>query len=141
MTPYYFNIDQINVIIDPTDPHKSVTHRVSLFEFDFQDSDVLSISTIEHIGTGDYNLPIDDCREALLKILNQSKSCLITFPIGYNLLLDRFIFLNNFPSNIIINIVYRSRYFNDWHVTTDFKYLLKLKYGPQWANGIVVIEK
>ena len=45
---------RITTVVDPYDPHPLVTHRTSLFGTDLSGLDVLAISTLEHIGVGDY---------------------------------------------------------------------------------------
>ena len=56
---------------------------------------VLSISTIEHIGTTDYatnerqNIVDEDAAiNALKQILDDGEECLVSFPVGYNKYLD-----------------------------------------------------
>src|SRR4051812_26796604 len=55
VTPYYWP-GRIGRIVDPVDTHPRVTDRVSLFDMDFSGQTVLSLSTLEHVGEGDYGL-------------------------------------------------------------------------------------
>lgn len=58
VTPYYWP-RRVPHVVDPYDPHPYVTTRASLFDVDLSAGPVLSISTFEHIGIGDYGLPVD----------------------------------------------------------------------------------
>jgi hypothetical protein len=82
--------------VDPADPHSLVTLRRSLFEIDFSDRSVLSISTLEHVGTGQYGLGAETGQvlHAVAKVIGQARNCLLTVPVGYNDLLDKWLFAN-----------------------------------------------
>lgn len=56
VTLYYFKI--IHDVCDPADSHQNVNLKTSMFDIDLVGKNVLSISTIEHIGIGDYGVPI-----------------------------------------------------------------------------------
>jgi hypothetical protein len=119
-----------------------VNIKKSLFDIDLSMKNVISISTIEHIGTGDYNMPINEnCIEALDKILKESKNCLITIPIGFNKILDNYIASKSISAFAFIDIYYRSKKLNNWHHSTDLNKIKQISYGPLWANGILVISK
>ena len=51
VTPYYWP-RSVRTVIDPYDPNPLVTVRKSLFDADLTGVPVLSILTLEHIGTG-----------------------------------------------------------------------------------------
>jgi hypothetical protein len=92
VTPYYWP-NRISKVVDPTDKHPLVTHRASLFDVDITGRDVLSISTVEHVGLDDYNLNEDKSAiDAVHYIIDRANRFLITFPVGYNETLDQFIF-------------------------------------------------
>jgi hypothetical protein len=101
---------------------------------------VLSISTIEHIGTGEYNLAANPyrCITVLNKML-EAKVFLITFPIGANPLLDTYVehvVLRFNPA--IVSTISRSAdetWTQDENVKMDYKYNSPLPCG----NGICVI--
>ncbi len=90
--PYY----QDNVkheVIDPYDPRATI--RDFMENQDLMLMNVLSISTIEHIGTTDYatnerqNIVDKNAAiNALKQILDDGENCLISIPIGYNHFLD-----------------------------------------------------
>lgn len=140
VTPYYFVNNNIQDIVDPTDRHPRVNKKISLFEYDCRDRDVLSISTIEHIGTGDFGFKESRTAvDAVLKITNEAKSCLITAPIGYNPLLDRWASqkMDSLEQDIRLSILRRSVN-NHWEQLNAWE---GIEYTTLWANGLIVIEK
>lgn len=79
VTPYYFKY--VQEIVDPADD--KATDRRSLFEVDVTGRDVLSLSTIEHVGGDQYGLresktPLDAFRH-----LSKANRFLISFPYGW----------------------------------------------------------
>lgn len=90
--PYYSDIS--HEVIDPYDSKATITDFME--NHDLSLMNVLSISTIEHIGMTDYVVRgetqniVDELAavEALKQILNQSDNCLVSIPIGYNHILD-----------------------------------------------------
>lgn len=92
VTPYYWP-RRIPDIVDPTDPSHYVTRREGIESVDLTGRAVLSLSTFEHIGRGDYGLKADPpaAGRALDKLLQQSSRFLVTFPAGYNSWLDEHI--------------------------------------------------
>ncbi len=136
VTPYYFYYDKINEIIDPTDTHKRVTQK-SLFDCNLYGKNVLSISTIEHIGTSDYGMhERQNVIDAIEKIVSESASCLITAPLGYNNLLDKWVKENQ--NNKMVKLLLR-RLNNHWkEITGDYR---EIEYTPLWASGLVLIRK
>ena len=101
VTPYYWPA-RVADIVDPADQHRMVNIRKSLFDISLCGRKVLSVSTFEHIGTGEYNLERaqDSAFCALDKVMKEAESFLITVPVGYNKELDAFIFdrWQSFPS-------------------------------------------
>jgi hypothetical protein len=107
--PYYQSTD--HKVVDLYDEKATLTADV--MDVDYTGMNVLSISTIEHIGTTDYTEGWGGVTErtvvdenaailALKKILDESESCFITIPIGYNSPLDGWLrdnvhLLNCFP--------------------------------------------
>jgi hypothetical protein len=92
VTPYYWP-RRVNDIVDPTDTHPLVTRREGIETIDLAGRSVLSISTFEHIGRGDYGLNADPPAAglALDKLFRQSPRFLVTFAAGYNPWLDEHI--------------------------------------------------
>ena len=66
-------------------------------DVDYTDANVISISTIEHVGTGDYGHKPEDNKAWKLyeKIKNESKNYLISFPVGYNKEFEKVLTDNN----------------------------------------------
>lgn len=143
VTPYYWP-SRIIDIVDPTDQHSGVSIRKSMFDVSFHGKKILSISTFEHIGTGEYSLESDADAPALAirKLLLEAQSFLVTIPAGYNKNLDRFI-VNNRESfeNTSLRCMRRglgSRD-NDWHqVSVD---ALKDVPYTKAANGLMVLQR
>jgi hypothetical protein len=145
VTPYYLDANseltkKIKRVIDPVDPHLRVTDRCSLFDYNFSGRNVISISTLEHVGTGDYGLSDEDCVHACEKLVRDTASCFITVPLGYNQKLDFHLHSAHWPRTTL-TLVYRSPSLNDWKVTSDRDFIGKILYGPAWANGIAIIER
>ena len=138
VTPYYFYSDKISDVIDPTDQHIRVNCKNSIFDVSLRGKNVLSISTVEHIGLNEYGLTENmNVIDAIEKILNEAESYLITAPLGYNHVLDNWVRDNR--DNPIIRIMKRGIN-NHWiEISTyDFE---EINYGPMWAYGLLIIEK
>lgn len=147
VTPYYLDTSdllaqKISLVIDPQDPRASLNGKYSLFQYNFTGHNVLSISTLEHVGMGQYELPIgENCISAVEKIMDECCSCFITTPIGFNRKLDDFLVIADWP-DANITIIHRSPGLNDWKESADRNLIEVLPYSKkQWANGIVVIER
>jgi hypothetical protein len=144
VSPYYWP-NRIHEIVDPGDKHPQVTSKVSLFDCNFRNRNVLSISTVEHVGTGEYG--ISETRtagEAITKIVNESSKCLITVPLGWNSFLDHFLRSDNL--NLLdCTIAFLIRHSNDTWSPVE-KYNAFIQYGgggnfSAWANSLAIIEK
>lgn len=87
VTPYYRPAGYD--VIDPCDEYGTIKDFVE--NMDFTDKDVLSISTFEHLGFGDYGFPAvyGLAFAELCRIVKESRSCFITWPIGYNVEFDK----------------------------------------------------
>ncbi|MCI1273677.1 MAG: hypothetical protein LKG27_04490 [Clostridiaceae bacterium] len=145
VTPYYFP-HAVNHICDPYDKHIKVDYKCSMFDINLTNKNVICLSTIEHIGTGDYNLKAKKNENAIFafeKIVKEANTCLITFPVGHNKELDKYFSntsLKNYP-NISILMYERNSTDNCFIETNDFKNILKKTYGPIGANAVVIINK
>lgn len=136
VTPYYFFSDKITEIIDPTDIHKRAIPK-SIFACDLKGKNVLSISTVEHIGTSDFGMhESENAIDAIDKILAESNSCLITVPLGYNKLLDGWVMENH--KNGMVSIL-RRFVNNHWEEIVELT--KTIEYTTLWANGLAVIKK
>ena len=140
VTPYYPDIYTPHDVIDPTDKHDLVNIKKSMFDVNIKNQNILCISTIEHIGNDDYGLTQKESSvDALNKIIQESKTCFITFPLGYNKILDEYINKIYYNDNSFEIIIYsRSEFENDWK-TSGIK--TQYTYGPLWANDICIIIK
>lgn len=136
VTPYYFHEDKIQEIVDPTDVHYRVSKK-SLFDCNLTGKNVLSISTVEHIGTSDFGMHEKQTSiDAVNKIRDEAEHYLITVPFGYNRILDNWVMDNLHDPQVKILV---RDIGNEWIETPpeDFR---GGEYTPLWANVLVVIE-
>lgn len=149
VTPYYWK-NRVKNIVDPVDPHNAVTIKDSLFSLDLTNKSVLSISTIEHIGTGDYGVSFDSSENGIIafeKIVRESKRCMITFPTGWNKELDDYFGCRKYRNlellkneSMDVLLYERNEFDNEFQLVTIEK-AGKIPYGPLTARGVVIIEK
>ncbi len=138
VTPYYFTSDKIESIVDPTDEHNKVDKRISLFDVDLTNKNVISISTVEHIGMGDYGFEEDNNSvNAINKIISEAKSYYVSFPVGYNKILDDWLIDNKDDERISI---LQRRGNNYWYEIEKDNFHGDV-YGPYAASSIAVILK
>jgi hypothetical protein len=148
VTPYYWP-RRVPCVVDPYDRHPLVTMKASLFDVDLSAGSVLSVSTFEHIGIGDYGLPVDStlAEKAFRKVFKESQSFLITVPVGYNETLDDFLFQSDrSKDDIVVRYLARSALGNDWREEIDPArarriYLKGGDWIRNWANSLVVINR
>lgn len=150
VSTYYFP-NRVKDVCDPYDAHPAVNHKCSLFDLDLTGRNVLSISTIEHIATGDYGLAAkknEDPVSAFKKIIEESNQCLITFPIGYNAFLDNYFAQQQFheiklknKEKMTVTLFERNISDNRFRQNTNISEVSRIKYGPAAANAVIVIEK
>ena len=84
-------------VIDPYDEKATIVDFME--NIDLAGYKVIAISTLEHIGTTDYDgsgerqnlVDADAAPLALQQILNQADSCFVTVPVGYNSGLDNWL--------------------------------------------------
>lgn len=111
--------------------------RRDVFDINMTDKNVLSISTVEHVGFGDYgNKPEPHLAiEAIKKIRKEAQKYMITYPVGYNVELDD----DLMESGIPYFVMFRDER-NKWFMSVHND-LTKFKYNdPFYAgNAIVVI--
>lgn len=139
VTPYYFP-RVIKDIVDPTDNNKLVTQHKSIFEINLENKNVISISTVEHIGTGDYGLKEElNSINAIEKIMKESKHYLITYPIGYNKLLDDWT-KKHFRERYV-TVLSSGRLDNNWIIRKDIGvFKTKYRYIDYCGTAIAVLE-
>lgn len=135
--PYY--CIQNHVVIDPTDYKATISSDAE--DCDFTDKHVLSISTIEHLGTGDYGLRKDPqkCVRLLEKITKEATSYLISFPLGFNTTLDKYIKLNIEHYDAFAYIKQSDSPVAWCCVPKENKELWQYKYGSPYLSGNAVL--
>ena len=90
--PWYPEVQTIDHrVYDPLD--EKGTHHEFAENLDYNGKNVLSISTIEHIGNGDYGISVHENLAiwVLDKIISESNIFLITFPRHHNALLTNYV--------------------------------------------------
>ena len=110
--PHYDYISKL--VIDPRDDYQNC-YRINALDHSYINENVLSISTIEHFKIDEFNRTDYDSIICLYKIINEAKNYLITWPIGYNKILDNFTKLSNIPRFIIK----RKNIENEWEIDED----------------------
>lgn len=140
VSPYYWP-KRVQNVVDPTDSHPQVNYHGSLFDFDISGKDLLLISTIEHIGQSQYGLEEKaDAVQSLEKISAEARNYLITIPVGWNNLLDDFVFSGGAKNLCNVRFLIRNKY-ELWEPVSS-KYA-RLPYAGKkpWANAVVVLER
>ena len=134
--PYYIEND-IFFCIDPTD--KKADSNEGAENYCFSNHNVLSISTFEHIGNGDYGMKkVPGLAYASLKrVYGECHTCLISWPIGFNPELDNQVKNDeNLP-----RFFYRRGLENGklkWELTLDDTGF-NARYGRPFQNGNSII--
>lgn len=114
VTPYYYP-GEVKDVVDPADEHYFVNIHESIFDVDLSSRNVLCLSTVEHIGTGQYGVgETRNAEMAIEKILAECNHCLITTPIGENPLVDSYLKKHYKDDNLVV--YYRRFYGNNWNI-------------------------
>lgn len=144
--PYYGKID--HEVLDAFDPFKNCI-RCDALTYDYNGKNVLSISTLEHMGIKKYakrknknklDIQIDHARDSgflcLKKIMKQANSYLVTIPIGFNRHIEKLIIENGLIKNAIV--MKRLDKENNWKVDNNKD--INIKYGKPFecGNGIII---
>lgn len=141
VTPYYWPC-RLKNIVDPADSSSFVTAKKSIFDVSLAGKKVISISTFEHIGNGEYGLVKDDILvvKALDKVFREAEEFFITIPVGYNTFLDKYIFNNIFNrARISFMIRGKGNLDNNWkqvfsHEEANIPY-------HKSANSLIILVK
>jgi hypothetical protein len=125
------------------DPGDTSGNSLIIHEFaenlNYKDKHVCSVSTIEHIGQAGYGLPRSSAYRAItvLNMIMESKNYLLTWPMGFNKLLDSYVekilTINN-DGNIR---VFKRDEDNNWEITNPRSF--DFRYGKPYAYGNAVI--
>ncbi|MBS4003285.1 MAG: hypothetical protein KGZ91_07915 [Afipia sp.] len=141
VTPYYWP-GRVKHVIDPADQSPHVTQQASLLEVDLTGRNVLSISTVEHIGEQRYGMnETATSMQGLEKLFRECARYLVTFPAGYNQILDEFVFAGGADKFGKVRYLVRNPD-ESWRPAP--RSLAWRAYGGDgitWANCVVVIEK
>jgi hypothetical protein len=131
VTPFYRQPGHL--VYDPGAEFSS-TIKTSAGDVDYRGKHLLSISTIEHIGTGDYGqTPNPSLLPETLGKMLASQSYLITFALGYNRQLEELV--RNEPYLVLERIAPTK-----WKQTQN-RELGQYKYHTPWygGNGVCVL--
>jgi hypothetical protein len=143
VTPYYWP-QRVGTIVDPIDEHPAVTHKLDWLKFDVSHKAVLSISTFEHIGSGDYGLNADlkMSELAIEKLFATNADFLVTWPGGQNKHLDLVVKRAIVGTDISLFMWQRGKRGNDWRWVPNARDLeWNFSYGPYWANTLLVLYR
>lgn len=143
VTPYYWP-NRVRAVVDPYDRHKLVTDRIDWLQYYGEAEAILSISTFEHIGSGDYGLDEDSekCQKAFEKLVKSTSNFLVTWPGGYNHKLDK-IALSAFRSGTNFRLyIWQRGLINNNFVQVEIDRINQpVKYGPYWANVVFAMHR
>ena len=140
VTPYYHNCQ--HEVYDLYDSYKKCIRKdFSTCDDFYKNKNILSISTVEHIGFDNYSnqhgkYPVerwDGGFIILQKIISSCNNYLLTIPIGYNPVLDHKIL----QSDISHLICKRTNRQNDWE--QDLENNINYAYGRN--NHIALLQK
>ena len=144
VTPYYWP-GRLDTVIDPADDHDLVSDRIGWADWTGSGEPILSISTFEHIGAGEYGLaPDPDLTSAALdKLLQEHETFLVTYPAGYNPDLDRIVEgANRTNPGWRTFVWHRDRRGTDWRQIGFEELTPQMRiYGPAWANTLVALYR
>jgi|GEM_PF-1879947 len=147
VTPYYWP-RRVARVVDPADTHPQVTDHSSILDLDMTGQAVLCLSTLEHVGSGEFGLPPDPAaqRRAIDKLCSEAAAFLITMPAGYNPQTDKVLFDDPLPANVTARYLVRSPELPYWREETD-RAAARRPYGLaaggycRWATSVAVWER
>lgn len=143
--PYYGH--DSHLIYDPFDSHPSSLSGFAE-DLDIKDKNVLSVSTLEHMGNARGYGPYYQCEEpeksfSFIKKLNEeARSFFITLPINQHLDLDRML-KDNISEFNWFGYVKTNQNPPNWKLCLDSERLFESKYATPFncANGVIFIYK
>ena len=123
--PYYIFTAPNHLVYDLLDPHPANTPKDlrDMTDRDFK-TNIISISTIEHINLNDLGITQNSITaiDVLKRIRTNAKRYFVTFPLGYNPELDRYVFDNVTEA---VFVTRKSENKNDWETVSDRTSLTK----------------
>lgn len=138
--PYYITTQ--HYVVDLFDPYP-YSRKLDALTVNYKTANVVSISTIEHIGTSDYGATPSDPHNAfkcLQKIVTEAPNYLVTWPIGYNKVLDQDLFNSAIPFKILERIDED----NNWEPLGEVprEYIFQYEYSKPYTcgNAIVIVS-
>jgi hypothetical protein len=144
VTPYYWP-DRVQTVVDPADDHVGVTHHIGWDEWETTDEVLLSMSTFEHIGSGEYGLAPDAAatQQAIDKLLGCGCDFLMTYPAGYNSALDAYVTSTvHRGSDYRVMAWHRGPRGNDWRQVEFSEVTPAMEtYMPGWAQTLVALYR
>lgn len=140
VTPYYWP-GRVTRVIDPADPHDKVTDRKVMAHVDLTGACVLTLSTLEHFGHGDYGLPRDPgvFNAAVLQLAREPAAFLATIPVGYNPTADAWVFGGRYPAGVRVGFLRRDVARLCWREVPAAE--ARVPYGAAAADAVAVVEK
>ncbi|MDD5089076.1 MAG: hypothetical protein PHI18_09820 [bacterium] len=134
VTPYYFS--NRHSVVDPTDAHPGCL-RTDARKADYRGRNVLSISTIEHIGNGEFQDALKDnsAYDLLQRIRREAERYLITFPLGYNANLD----VSVRTGGVDCRVLKRVNEANEWEPCRDHPFDFCYNYPFNNGNAVCLV--
>ena len=130
---YGFNCGEV---IDSHDTLPGVIKANAVYDIDYTNKNVLSISTVEHFKSNEYsNTNDNDSIVFLEKIISTTKNYLITWPLGYNSILDDYVKNSKINYFIMKRISIDNKWVKD--ETKSFSHLYDSPFEK--ANGICCV--
>lgn len=142
--PYYILKKSNHSVYDLTDRHPQNIKRDirGMGSVDFQ-GNVVSISTIEHIGLDEYGIAEGNisAKDMLKRILTNARKYFVTFPLGHNSELDKYVHETNDLGEQYVTRTLEDP--NDWTVVEKGNLTQEMKrYGTYLrANTVCVLMK
>ncbi len=141
--PYYILTPPQHVVYDLVDIHPAnIKKDFRDLEIDDYKTNIISISTIEHISNGDYGITQTSVTaiNILCRIIENAKRYFVTFPLGHNHVLDEYVFANIEGCAFVTRMKEDK---NDWETVQNKAELTELQksYGGYChANTVCVVS-
>lgn len=143
--PYYIEKDKNHIVYDLTDNHPdNIKKDIRLLTDNDYKTNIISISTLEHINQNQYGIrTIDNSFSAvyvLKKIMQNALKFFITVPIGQNKTLDEYLLNTNIGQKFIGRLPLKT---NNWEFIDKMNLTREHLVGSTWqdADCICLITK